>query len=73
MNRLSTVFLALFIAACSLPYEVAQLVCADNNDGLVLSDGFAGPDSVKTSGMAVGPDGSLYVADSRIWRIVYTG
>ena len=50
----------------------------------VFADGFAGKDEFTATrearfrpcGLAVGPDGSLYVADSekgRIWRIVYTG
>jgi len=50
----------------------------------VFADGFAGKDEFTSTrdarfrpcGLAVGPDGSLYVADSekgRIWRIVYTG
>jgi glucose/arabinose dehydrogenase/cytochrome c553 len=50
----------------------------------VFADGFAGVDPIpvaadaryRPSGLAFGPDGSLYVADSekgRVWRIVYTG
>jgi glucose/arabinose dehydrogenase/cytochrome c5 len=50
----------------------------------VFADGFAGPETIKSArdarfrpgGLAVGPDGSLYVSDTekgRVWRIFYTG
>ena len=48
----------------------------------VFADGFAGDDVSprgalhRPTGLAVGPDGSLYVSDDRggrIYRIVYTG
>ena len=50
----------------------------------MFADGFAGEladnnprnAQYRPVGLAVGPDGSLYVADSqkgRIWRIAYTG
>jgi glucose/arabinose dehydrogenase len=49
----------------------------------IFADGFKGPDKVmnpndawhRPMGLAVGPDGSLYVTDSRkvkIWRIIWT-
>ena len=45
-----------------------------------FADGFAGPDRSapvhRPMGLAEGPDGSLYIADSRegrIWRVMYTG
>lgn len=63
-----------------LPMQGEQVT----GDFEVFADGFAGRDTVATSsladarptGLAIGPDGSLYVSDSRrgrIWRIVYTG
>jgi len=53
-----------------------------SGDWTIFADGFAGIEEVKSpgdaehrpTGLAVGPDGSLYVSDSRdgtIWRIVY--
>ena len=50
----------------------------------VFIDGFAGKDDVilpedadyRPTGLAIGPDGSLYISDSvqgRIWRVIYTG
>ncbi len=49
-----------------------------------FADGFVGTESITASnmaryrptGLAVGPDGSLYIADSqtgRIWRVIFTG
>lgn len=47
-----------------------------------FADGFAGPEKSpdraahRPSGLAVGPDGSLYISDDkagRIWRVVYRG
>ena len=56
----------------------------NSGDWEVFADNFAGIDPVPSAGdaqhrpcgLAVGPDGSLYVVDSkwgRIWRIFYTG
>ena len=50
----------------------------------VFADGFAGVETIRTMaqakyrpcGLAEGPDGSLYVSDSKkgkIWRILFTG
>ncbi len=53
-------------------------------DWEIFAEGFAGTEVVKSSkdakhrpmGLAIGPDGSLYVADStkgKIWKVSYTG
>jgi len=48
----------------------------------IFADGFAGankqPDAAahRPTGLAVGPDGSLYITDDkggRVWRVVYKG
>lgn len=53
-----------------------------SGDYIVFADGFAGPDKAlgkaeyRPSGLAVGPDGALYIGDDRqgrIWRITYHG
>ncbi len=55
-----------------------------SGDWEVFADGFSGQEVLmnpgdarhRPTGLATGPDGSLYVADSRsgtIWRIIYTG
>jgi len=65
-----------------------QIVYVPFKDGLptgnsqVFADGFSGSDTIKAPedaefrpvGLAQGPDGSLYIADSvqgRIWRVLY--
>ena len=49
---------------------------------IVFADGFAGADKTpagaahRPSGVAVGPDGALYISDDkngRIWRVIYAG
>jgi mono/diheme cytochrome c family protein len=55
-----------------------------SGDWEVFADGFSGLETVmnprdaehRPMGLALGPDGSLYISDSRkgtIWRIIYTG
>jgi glucose/arabinose dehydrogenase len=55
-----------------------------SGDYEVFADGFKGTETLESSnnaearpmGLAIGPDGSLYISDSmrgKIWRIVYTG
>ncbi len=73
-----------------LEQEGYQVVFVPMKDGLpsgnweVFADGFTGLDEIynpgdaehRPMGLAEGPDGSLYVSDSRkgaIWRIFYTG
>jgi glucose/arabinose dehydrogenase/mono/diheme cytochrome c family protein len=53
-----------------------------SGDYIVFADGFAGPKKEpasalhRPSGLAVGPDGALYISDDkagRIWRVTYSG
>ena len=53
-----------------------------SGDYIVFADGFAGPKKEpgsavhRPSGLAVGPDGALYISDDkagRVWRITYSG
>ncbi|MFT3934496.1 MAG: PQQ-dependent sugar dehydrogenase [Chitinophagaceae bacterium] len=85
-------FIAFHGSTSSAPYpQAGYVVCfvpfkngEPSGAWEVFADGFAGVDTiVNTSdakyrpiGLAVGPDGSLYVSDSekgRVWRIMYRG
>ena len=63
-----------------IPFEDGEL----SGDYETFADGFAGTDSLsgpgeaeyRPMGLAVAPDGALFISDSkdgRIWRVVYTG
>lgn len=63
-----------------IPFEEGGL----SSDYETFADGFAGTDSIsgpgqadsRPMGLAVAPDGALFISDSqkgRIWRVVYTG
>lgn len=65
---------------CFVPFENGL----PSGEWEVFADGFAGQDTIKSisdaehrpMGLAMGPDGSLYVSDSvigKIWRIMYKG
>jgi glucose/arabinose dehydrogenase len=65
---------------CFIPFANGQ----PSGDWEVFADGFAGVDPVintsdaahRPMGLSVGPDGSLYISDSRkgkIWRVMYKG
>ena len=73
-----------------LEQEGYYVVFVPMEDGLpsgdweVFADGFSGMEKVmnpgdakhRPTGLAMGPDGSLYISDSRegtIWRVIYTG
>jgi hypothetical protein len=67
-------------AVCFIPFKNGE----PSGPWEVFADGFAGIDTVvntsdakyRPMGLAVGPDGSLFVSDSekgRIWRIMYRG
>ena len=55
-----------------------------SGDWEVFADGFAGVDKIESpgdaeyrpTGLALGPDGSLYVTETetgKVWKIMYTG
>lgn len=68
-------------------YYVAFVPMKDglpSGDWEVFADGFSGMETVRNPGdavhrpvgLAMGPDGSLYISDSRkgtVWRVIYTG
>lgn len=66
---------------CYVPFDGEKPA---GDDYETFADGFAGTETIQSPvdarwrpmGLAQGPDGSLYIADSRkgrIWRVVYTG
>ncbi|AEM71715.1 cytochrome c class I [Allomuricauda ruestringensis DSM 13258] len=65
---------------CFVPYVNGELsksfeIFADGFIGESYNDGM-GPSAYRPMGIAMGPDGSLYIGDSRkgkIWRIMYKG
>ena len=63
---------------CSLPSRVTRPPVSWE----VFADGFAGGDmsprgaNHRPVGLAVGPDGSLFISDSqvgKVWKVIYTG
>lgn len=65
---------------CFIPFKEGVV----SGDYETFADGFAGMDTIsgpgaakyRPVGLAMGPDGTLYISDSekgRIWRVVYTG
>lgn len=85
-------FIAFHGATNRAPYPQAGYIIAfvpfkngmPSGDWEVFADGFAGVDPIisvrdakyRPMGLAEGPDGSLYIADTekgRIWRVIYTG
>src|SRR3546814_2406705 len=68
-------------------YKVDFVPCKDgqpSGDYETFADGFAGLEPIpdrgaaeyRPTGLAMGPDGALYISDykkGRIWRVIYTG
>ncbi len=85
-------FIAFHGSGCRFPYpQSGYFVCfvpfrngVPSSSWEVFADGFAEKDTIRSSGdaahrpmgIAMGPDGSLYISDSvtgKIWRIMYKG